>query len=539
MNMDQVLKGVMETFNQLLRENPYELNLKREMLEERLEMKKALRRALADCVYGDRNAKVYVKDYIKDILVRRYRIDKDNIEQILPFSDVFKLTAQDKFDILLYLYEKDYKNQGLDRMIMDYELDKPKTDEAGNPYYEISEGDIHSVYEECPFLSLTFVDKLNIISQRVYQSYKGNGVIDEIRDMKIDGVSAGVSGIPKDFDVQGLKLDKLAASYDSIWLFYHGKSIYLSFLSFQSHRELMRVCRNIYRYNNPGQLSQAKGYMVNEMKDGSRVAVARPPFCEAWVLFVRKFDTVLQESIYNLLTDENSHLPIQVMKWIVKGCMVTAVTGQQGTGKTTLLMSLIGFINPIYNIRIQELSFELHLRKIYPKRNIVTFRETEGVSGGESLDFLKKTDGTVTILGEVATDAVSVWLIKVAQVASLFTLFTHHAKTTENLIIAMRNSLLMEGGFQNERIAAEQVADVINFDIHMKRDVKGHRYIERITEIIPQKDTIFTVRDIIAFENGQYTMKNWFSVKSQEQIKSYLNEEELCQFEQSMMSFTF
>lgn len=145
----------------------------------------------------------------------------------------------------------------------------------------------------------------------------------------------------------------------------------------------------------------------------------------------------------------------------------------------------------------------------------------------------------MTILGEVATDAVSVWLIKVAQVASLFTLFTHHAKTTENLIIAMRNSLLMEGGFQNERIAAEQVADVINFDIHMKRDVKGHRYIERITEIIPQKDTIFTVRDIIAFENGQYTMKNWFSVKSQEQIKSYLNEEELCQFEQSMMSFTF
>lgn len=538
MTIDQGLKGVMETFNQLLRENPYELNLKRQALEERLEMKKALRKALRDCVYGDKNAKTYVKDYIKDILIRRYKVDKENIEEMIPFSDLFQLTAQDKFDILLYFYEKDYKNLGLEQMITEYGLDSPKGDGEEAFRYEISKEDIHRVYEECPFLSLAFADKLNIISQRIYQSYKGNGVIDEIRDMKIDGVSAGVSGIPEGFDEEILKRNEFKASYDSIWLFYHGKSIYLSFLSFQSYQELMRVCRNIYRYNNPGQLSQAKGYMVNEMKDGSRVAVARPPFCESWVLFVRKFDTVLQENIHNLLTDENSHLPIQIMKWLIKGCMVCAVTGQQGSGKTTLLMSLIGFINPMYNLRIQELSFELHLRKIYPTRNIVTFRETEGVKGGESLDFLKKTDGTVTILGEVATDAVSVWLIKAAQVASLFTLFTHHAKTAENLVIAMRNALLMEGGFQNERIATKQVADAINFDIHMKKDLKGHRYIERITEILPLKEDMFDTRDIVVFENERYIMKNQISEKSRSQIREYLSKEELCQFEQCMMSFT-
>lgn len=538
MTIDQGLKGVMETFNQLLRENPYELNLKRQALEERLEMKKALRKALRDCVYGDKNAKIYVKDYIKDILIRRYKVDKENIEEMIPFSDLFQLTAQDKFDILLYFYEKDYKNLGLEQMITEYGLDSAKADGEEAFRYEISKEDIHRVYEECPFLSLAFADKLNIISQRIYQSYKGNGVIDEIRDMKIDGVSAGVSGIPEGFDEEILKRNEFKASYDSIWLFYHGKSIYLSFLSFQSYQELMRVCRNIYRYNNPGQLSQAKGYMVNEMKDGSRVAVARPPFCESWVLFVRKFDTVLQENIHNLLTDENSHLPIQIMKWLIKGCMVCAVTGQQGSGKTTLLMSLIGFINPMYNLRIQELSFELHLRKIYPTRNIVTFRETEGVGGGESLDFLKKTDGTVTILGEVATDAVSVWLIKAAQVASLFTLFTHHAKTAENLVIAMRNALLMEGGFQNERIATKQVADAINFDIHMKKDLKGHRYIERITEILPLKEDMFDTRDIVVFENERYIMKNQISEKSSSQIREYLSKEELCQFEQCMMSFT-
>ena len=50
---------------------------------------------------------------------------------------------------------------------------------------------------------------------------------------------------------------------------------------------------------------------------------------------------------------------------------------------------------------------------------------------------------------------------------------------------ALRNNLLQTGVFTNEKIAEQQVADVVNFDIHMNKDISGHRYIERITEIIP------------------------------------------------------
>ena len=105
-----------------------------------------------------------------------------------------------------------------------------------------------------------FEDKLNVISQRLYQLYKGFGVIDEIRDMRIDGVSGGVSGIPPTFQeeiditVSLSIVSKLPANFDSIWLFFKGKTIHLSFLSFGSESELIRVCKNIYRYNYPGQL---------------------------------------------------------------------------------------------------------------------------------------------------------------------------------------------------------------------------------------------------------------------------------------------
>ena len=46
---------------------------------------------------------------------------------------------------------------------------------------------------------LTFSDKLNVVVQRIYQHYKGYSSIDEVRDMNIDGVSGGVSGLPESF----------------------------------------------------------------------------------------------------------------------------------------------------------------------------------------------------------------------------------------------------------------------------------------------------------------------------------------------------
>ena len=172
-----------------------------------------------------------------------------------------------------------------------------------------------------------------------------------------------------------------------------------------------------------------------------------------------------------------------------KGARITAITGEQGSGKTTLLMGMIENIYETMNIRVQETAFELHLRKIYPTRNILTFRETDTISGQECLDVQKKTDGSVNIIGEVATDPVASWMIQSAQVASKFTLFTHHAKTFPNLVTALRNSMLRAGTFTDERIAEEQVISVLNFDIHLVKDFRGRRYIERVTECIPIEDT--------------------------------------------------
>ena len=498
--LEKMRDYVKKRLDEITKINLYDIGLSEEELKRRKNKKYALKKALKGCTYGDVNDKRYVKELISDLLSKEYGVDETNISKAIPFDVPSLLTAQDKFDIIIYMYKKEFGYEALTELIKRYNLATLKYLQGeSKPSYVITEDEISDIYEK-EKLVLSFKDKLEIVVQRIYQHYKGYSSIDEIRDMNIDGVSGGVSGLPESFIsqvaqtgttdyIEQVSEHKVPRACDSIWIFFQGKSIRLAFLSFGTEAELKRVCQNIYKYNNPGQLSDTNGYKVNEMKDGSRVVVVRPSMSETWAFFVRKFD-VKRATVEQWTGDmAGKEKAIELLKYLVKGARITSITGEQGCGKTTLLMGLIENIYETMNLRITEMAFELHLRKVYPTRNILSMRETDTISGQECLDVQKKTDGSVNIIGEVATDPVASWMIQSAHVASKFTLFTHHAKTFPDLVTALRNSMLRAGVFKNEKTAEEQVVQVLNFDIHLQKDFRGRRYIERVTECIPVKDS--------------------------------------------------
>ena len=495
--LELMVKFVKKRLDEITKVNLYDIGLSEEELKRRKNKKYELKKALKGCTYGDVNDKKYVKELIYDLLSKEYGVDETNISKAIAFDTPSLLTAQDKFDIIIHEYKKTFAYEALTEVIKKYNLASLKYLEGeSKPCYVITSEEIDDIYEQEKF-TLSFADKLEIIVQRIYQQYKGYSSIDEIRDMNIDGVSGGTSGLPESFLSQVAQTDgdylkqameaKVPRACDAIWIFFQGKSIRLAFLSFGTESELKRVCQNIYKYNNPGQLSDTNGYKINEMKDGSRVVVVRPSMCETWAFFVRKFD-VKRATLEQIVKFDGKEETIALLKFLVKGARIIALTGEQGCGKTTMLMAMIENIYETMNLRITETAFELHLRKIYPTRNIVSMRETETIAGQECLDVQKKTDGSVNIIGEVATDPVASWMIQSAQVASKFTLFTHHAKTFPNLVTALRNSMLRAGVFKNEKTAEEQVVQVLNFDIHLVKDFRGRRYIERITECIPVEE---------------------------------------------------
>lgn len=510
----RLIEIVQEQFFRILRSNPTEWKLSKKEVIRFEETRQNLRNAIRECGYGNSKAKIFIQEYIKDFLQKYGEVNERNIDKILPFHQPKNLTEREKFLILLKILEQTEGKNAFSVLIQKYQWNRQKY-EGEDPIYEVDRQDLEQAFY-AEYRKIEYEQQLAILVQIVYERYLGCGVVDSLLDMKLDGLSAGVSG-----------------KIRSVWVFFQGNTIHFSCLCFDKEQELIRVCRLLYRCGSQGQLSQAKGYMTSMRKDGARVVVMRPPFAESWAFFVRKFDMAQELKLNDILKFDREQLLFYLLKWIIKGCQVIGITGEQGSGKTTLLMALIKLIPSSYTIRVQELNFELQLRKRYPSRNILSLRETETISGQEALDLLKKTDGTVTILGEVATHEVAGWLIQVAQTASRFTMFTHHAKTTKDLIDGMRNSLLQKGGFQNEQAAMNQVISSIRFDIHMEKNGTGERFIKRVTEIVPTENG-FELKDLIVLKNGYYQLKNLFSKSVQQDILHYLTPIEKQNFLQEM-----
>ena len=333
---------VKKRLDEITKINLYDIGLSEEELKRRKSKKYELKKALKGCTYGDVNDKKYVKELIYDLLAKEYGVDETNISKAIPFDIPSLLTPQDKFDILIYVYKKDFAYEALTQLIKKYNLAVLKyVSGDAKPSYVITSEEIDNIFEK-ENIVLSFSDKLNVLVQRIYQHYKGFSSIDEIRDMNIDGVSGGVSGLPESFLSQVAQTDgdyldqimehKVSRACDSIWIMFQGKSIRLAFLSFGSESELKRVCQNIYKYNNPGQLSDTNGYKINEMKDGSRVVVVRPSMSETWAFFVRKFD-VKRATLEQIIRFPGKEEAIDLLKYLVKGARIISLTGEQGCRK--------------------------------------------------------------------------------------------------------------------------------------------------------------------------------------------------------------
>ena len=185
---------VKKRLDEITKVNLYDIGLSEEELKRRKSKKYALKKALKGCTYGDVNDKRYVKELISDLLSQEYGVNESNISTAIPFDMPSVLTSQDKFDILIYVYKKEFGYEALTQLIKRYNLATLKYIQGETkPCYVITDDEIDEIFEKEQIV-LSFQDKLEVVVQRIYQHYKGYSSIDEIRDMNIDGVSGGVSG---------------------------------------------------------------------------------------------------------------------------------------------------------------------------------------------------------------------------------------------------------------------------------------------------------------------------------------------------------
>jgi len=544
LTMDKLLEIVKYSLADLIKDENF-TGLADEEFESMYKRKARIQDAMQNCVYGIDSAKLIVQDLIRSIIADMLKTEEEILE-VYDFRSHY-LEPRIKFELLMYHYKKTFGKDALAEMINEYKLarERYQIEDKSQPSYLISEEDIDTIFAEKNF-ELNYNVMLDMLVIMIYQRYKGFGVVDTLREMNINGFNCGTSGsilsalLNKDI--------KIMKAPRSVWLYFNGKYIHLRFLSFNTEEELRRVVQLLCRYNNPGPLTEKRGYMVNTMYDKSRVLALRPPASEYWAVFIRKF--TLSDSSLEALIDKpyvnQGYLAVNLVKYLMLGQITCGFTGRQGAGKTVMMTAAVKYIDPRYTIRVLEMAPEMYLRELYPERNILSVQETDYVSAAELQDALKKSDAAVSIIGEVATDSIAARMIQMGQVASIFTIFSHHANLAEQLVYAIRNSLVNAGGFSGNMITAEQqVIDVIRVDIHLNYTTDGRRYIERVSEIVKLDESVpypdymkddplhsmneitkeyytrrtdrksFTTRDILKYnlETNTYETFDWFTTE--------------------------
>lgn len=516
------------------------LNLNRRDLENRRTLKRSLSNAIRKCSHGDMNSKIIVLARAKHTILNIMNVNQDEIDYIIPFNDNERLTARDKFEIMMYMQKRSNNLKMFHGICEITKLDRLLKDMNGY-YYSITDKDIHEAYSMMPH-KLSFDDKLNILTQRVYEETYGLSAVDLLimEDISLDSISGGVSGITTN-NLGYMEDEVMSGNYkkpwthDSIWVVYKGKPIHLKFLSFRSAAEISRICKNLAEHGRVGHLTSAEGGIKTHLVDGSRVTVFRPNNASQWAFFVRKFANTASYQLKDLIIDQGSCYPIEVIKWAIHGCVNLFFSGDQNSGKTTYTRAAVKEIDKRQSIRTLEADFELYLNDAYYDKNILGTRPSDRLSFPKLIELLKSSEAHTILFGETASLEHAKHLINLLLAGTKRIITTGHWSTSDDLVSYFVHSL---GGFSisgSDKIQA-MVARLIHLDVHCVKENDGHRHIDRITEIIPydseerspdgdqgvnghlgeishylkllvRKKAYYT-RDIVIYEDGRYKMMN-------------------------------
>lgn len=461
--------------------------------EASLRNKSRIAQAARKCVYGEENARRTIIKVFHDIIAS-HLLTLESCYSIFNFEDLETLPPEIKFEILLYCLAPQYGKNAVKFLNDTYKWSSPRyIAQSGLERREVDYALVDTMFkEQMPYDSLSYEQCIDIISILVYQNSKGYGKIDTLMQQNIDGLELGTVGAIR-YRLLNANPDYVTERSCSIQL--DAQWIHLSFINFGTVDEIKRLVLNVSNTEGSEALTIKRPTKVVDMYNGSRVTCIRPNVGATWGLFVRSFSAgvISVKKWLDKPEVKNWEIVDKLLFYLCQCTENTAVTGQQNTGKTTLMKGLIGYY-PYFNIRVIEMSFELQLNEIYPDRNIFCTRNDEFTSATEVQDILKKTDGYLSMAGEIATNEVAANAMQFGLVASQATMFSHHGKDYMGLIEGLTNALLSSGQFNDRDSAQGLVLDVVKHNVHCDFH-KKLRVVDYIEEIV-KGETIVPYQDI-------------------------------------------
>ncbi|GAB2764871.1 CpaF family protein [Sinomonas soli] len=278
----------------------------------------------------------------------------------------------------------------------------------------------------------------------------------------------------------------------------------LSELRFTSEEQLRAVIERIV--SRVGRRIDESSPLVDaRLADGSRVNAVIPPLAVGGSsLTIRKFGktplTVRDLIGFGTLTPDMAEL----LHACVEAKLNIIVSGGTGTGKTTLLNVLSGFIPHGERIVTIEDAVELQIQQEHVVRLESRPPNTEGKGEVTIRDLVRNSlrmRPDRIVVGEVRGGE-SLDMLQAMNTGHDGSLSTVHSNSPRDAIARLETLVLMAGMDLPLRAIREQIASAVNLIVQISRLRDGTRRITHVTEVQGMEGDVVTLQDAFVFDYG-------------------------------------
>lgn len=289
--------------------------------------------------------------------------------------------------------------------------------------------------------------------------------------------------------------------FDTIYVERHGR-IHPTSLRFADEGHLRQTIDRIV--SRVGRRVDESSPMVDaRLPDGSRVNAVIPPVAiDGSALTIRKFarDAIGISDLISFGTLTRSGADF--LRGCVQGKANLLISGGTGSGKTTTLNALSGFIPADERIVTIEDAAELQLPQPHVLRLESRPPNVEGAGLVTIRDLVRnalRMRPDRIIVGEVR-DAAALDMLQAMNTGHEGSMSTVHANSPRDALSRVETMVLMANMDLPIRVIREQIASAMDLVIHQARLRDGSRHVTQISEIVGRDGDTILMQDIFTFD---------------------------------------
>ncbi|MCC7600343.1 CpaF family protein [Janthinobacterium sp. FW305-129] len=294
--------------------------------------------------------------------------------------------------------------------------------------------------------------------------------------------------------------DILVNGHKQVYVERRGK-LELTDVVFNDDAHLMKIIDKIV--SRVGRRIDESSPMVDaRLPDGSRVNAIIPPLAiDGPVMSIRRFSVdplrLADLVSYASMTAEMA----EVLQGLGKAKMNILISGGTGSGKTTMLNVISGFISHTERIVTVEDAAELQLQQPHVVRLETRPPNIEGkgeVSQRALVRNALRMRPDRIILGEVR-GAEALDMLGAMNTGHEGSMATIHANTPRDAITRLENMISMAAANLPSKAIRQQISSAISVVVQVSRLIDGKRKVTSIQEITGMEGDVITMQEIFSF----------------------------------------